>query len=272
MARNRSAGVPYLERLSTFECLKEYNTQYLSSRGDVLVVQAEVVSPLLVFNESWSHIDSTGHYLGEGTAADVDVSNSFRAGIPERLISIYKVLPSQSQPSDYPSHKWQCNPVESDQTCVPPEVSPQVPWSPFGSPVHYCLSENVPERCQLNWSLQFAIIVVVSNLAKVVCMFLTLWRHDIPALITIGDAIQSFLDRPDPYTRGCCVYSDHLIQLLMQWEADVPVVMPFSSSATVLNHTRDKFLKDPKSRQWRPPRRRWWSAVPIFRWVLCIFL
>ncbi|KAL8837011.1 MAG: hypothetical protein Q9170_002700 [Blastenia crenularia] len=134
-------------------------------------------------------------------------------------------------------------------------------------PVQYCLSEKVPEqRCELNFSLTFAIIVVLSNLVKVVCMFLTLWRHDVLALITIGDAIESFLDRPDNFTKGFCIYSDRLVRLLLEWEhkAQAGSKMNF---LPIIDVTRETFLDDPESRKWRPQKRRWWSAVPTVRWV-----
>lgn len=45
-------------------------------------------------------------------------------------------------------------------------------------------------------------------------MILTLWWLNEVTLVTIGDAIQSFIRNPDPSTRGCCLLSKKSIKVL----------------------------------------------------------
>ena len=74
--------------------------------------------------------------------------------------------------------------------------------------VSHCLSKDATQRCQLLFSMPVALIVLACNCIKVVCMFLSaksVHRRDV--LLTVGDAVASFLTRPDPTTRGRCLLS-----------------------------------------------------------------
>jgi hypothetical protein len=72
---------------------------------------------------------------------------------------------------------------------------------------------NRESRVQL--SLDFMIIVISFNFLKVVIMLWVLLTDRSGYLVTLGDAISSFLDRPDPYTVGQCMLDkdDHLSRL-----------------------------------------------------------
>ena len=59
-----------------------------------------------------------------------------------------------------------------------------------------CRDQLMPEKCRLRVSQTILIIVSIANAAKIVCMLLTIF-DDAPALITIGDFIQSLLLNPD---------------------------------------------------------------------------
>ncbi|KAL8722996.1 MAG: hypothetical protein Q9225_000612 [Loekoesia sp. 1 TL-2023] len=258
------------ETLTPRECFEAYHTQYVASRGDVLLVQNQAVSPTEIL------IDPNGADSLEYLYSYYPYSSDQAATDQTDLQPIFKELPFPSEPSRYPSYDWQCSP-RINKTCTldRPIQNKTFSWLPYGNEVQYCLSEKVHEECKLNYSLQFAVIVVVSNLAKVICMFLTLWRHDRSALITIGDAIQSFLDRPDYHTRDFCVYSDRNIQLLIPWQKDAEHGKPISTISgfdAMINRAREAYMKNPKLKQWRPGLRRWWSAVPIIRWGMCITL
>ena len=80
-------------------------------------------------------------------------------------------------------------------------------WEPFGFDVDYCLSENVPETCSYSGSVPILIVVIVCNALKVIVMLVAAFRLRGNSLITIGDAIESFLNQPDESTRGSCLLS-----------------------------------------------------------------
>lgn len=72
-------------------------------------------------------------------------------------------------------------------------------------PVDRCLSRKVDETCQLLFSLPICLIVVLCNAIKVVCMFLTAYDGRREILLTVGDAISSFLNNPDATSEGRCL-------------------------------------------------------------------
>ena len=68
-------------------------------------------------------------------------------------------------------------------------------------------------------------------------------KHSAPPLSILGDALASFLKRPDVHTQGMDIISNRDIQ------ADCSVAW-----------------KRPAPREWRPPRQRWASAASRRRW------
>lgn len=67
-------------------------------------------------------------------------------------------------------------------------------------PISYCLSQSIKERCRLRFSVIIMSIVIGCNLTKTICMLLILRRQRSQPLTTLGDAIESFLLRPDSTT------------------------------------------------------------------------
>jgi len=93
------------------------------------------------------------------------------------------------------------------------------------------------------------VIVVICNLGKVVSMlYVAFYVKDDP-LITVGDAIQSFLSRPDKTTTGMCLVS----------KADV-----VAKSLTVIS--------DPEPKPYAARRLQWRTAASARRWTLFIIL
>jgi len=93
--------------------------------------------------------------------------------------------------------------------------------------------------------------VIVINVIKALLMSFVLLRlngNDTP-LVTIGDAIKSFLERPDPWTEDCCLMSRRNV---------------------------DALLKVPELRgnQRYQPRNRepWFGSVSKRRWIFSILL
>ncbi|KAE8152089.1 hypothetical protein BDV25DRAFT_128292 [Aspergillus avenaceus] len=130
-------------------------------------------------------------------------------------------------------------------------------------PVDYCLSKKVEERCQLLFSLPICITVILCNLVKVACMVLTAddKRNDI--ILTVGDALSSFLSTPDPTTDGKC--------LLFMTDVKSPTPQKASNDPIELQD-----FSIPKHAAYLPPKRRWRQAVSIPFWLttltLCILL
>jgi hypothetical protein len=101
--------------------------------------------------------------------------------------------------------------------------------------VDYCLAQKSEGICTLSFSLGIMIGVIICNLVKAICMGITLWKLHTPTLVTIGDAVASFLDEPDRTTVGLCVVSN--------------------------NDVKEGAWNLPRPRPWVPERRRWFEAV-----------
>ena len=112
-------------------------------------------------------------------------------------------------------------------------------------PVQYCYSQRVEEHCSVQFSVVIMSIVIMANAVKSVCMFLTLWRQKQPPLVTLGDAIQSFLRLSDPTTAHQCLAS------------------------------KNDFVNEKWSRNVLPWKRRryfWFSGASTTRWLICNIL
>lgn len=69
-----------------------------------------------------------------------------------------------------------------------------------------CLAIPDEMHCKLIYSPPFYIVIILSSLGKTVAVFLAarLLRSQSAPLLTTGDAISSFISRPDPTTVGMC--------------------------------------------------------------------
>ena len=70
-----------------------------------------------------------------------------------------------------------------------------------------CLSEPVDEHCKLLFNVPIWAVVLICNVAKVICMISTAKQKRSDVLFTMGDAVASFLTTPDPTTANRCLMS-----------------------------------------------------------------
>ena len=130
-------------------------------------------------------------------------------------------------------------------------------WQPFNYDVDYCLSEVVPQNCSYSGNLPIVVVVIICNFIKMICMFATAFRLGPGGMITIGDALASFLTYPDFTTKGRC--------LLSRDEAAKEI------SRQRFHPDRSKPLP-PVPTSARIRKRKWASAVSWSRWVFTVSL
>ncbi|KAK5659407.1 hypothetical protein OQA88_608 [Cercophora sp. LCS_1] len=75
--------------------------------------------------------------------------------------------------------------------------------------VEYCLAESVSDRCKVGASGILLLVVTICAALKTVQCLVVLWRLGEDPLVTPGDAIESFLVRPDQATKDVCTLSSH---------------------------------------------------------------
>lgn len=231
------------ERLDIETCRKAYAQQYVSRRGDLIVVQE---GPKLSNNGMACSFEDRWDPAAEDH--EVDWSTIF--------------VPFTIDPHTVPSYSWQCPYSDNIYSCNATTLSRSIgsghSWDPFGSPVRYCWSEPLMEECTLTFNTAIGFAVIACNLAKVSCMCLTLVLVKSSTLMTLGDAIQSFLTEPDHHTMGMSIRTAKQINLIWEQERIALAWLPFKGIVE-----RQKAAMSPVSRVWIPKSRRWWrSATP----------
>ncbi len=181
--------------------------------------------------------------------------------IVEESRSLSSKVYAVGDPTFYPSYAWQCPSGDFSKCHRPPDE-----WKPFGDLAMECWAEKIAESCTLNFSLTLGLTVIVCNATKFICMAMTIWRHREPALITIGDAIQSFLDRPDETTSGKCLYSGNQMHLFHEWSQSGRKATPHQR---LMNESRLKILI---RLIYQAEIRRWAAFASLGRWVACLCL
>ena len=227
--------------LSAADCFNAYDNQYLPKLGNVYIVQD---GPTI-----WRN------YGGSITALAPTASELDDQVRDDTADWNYYAFPGfLSRPEIYQSNGWRCRSRQltcniSDPNEVPADRSQ---WQPFEKPVLYCLSEEVHERCSLNFSVPIAIVVILTNMVKILCMSLTLhkYRQHLP-LVTLGDAVAHFLNHPDPQTKDQCLYTRGEMESQWTWER--------------FHNARKDELETPPQ-QYKPERRRWSAAPRRRRW------
>lgn len=147
---------------------------------------------------------------------------------------------------------WVCG--DQDLPC---DISPRTEalrsnpaeWRPGDTQrtVSYCLSEHVPDKCKVQSTLYLTILVTALSLAKAIIMLsLPLGVKESP-LMTIGDAIASFLWRPDLSTENMCLVSKQDMKMAKACWPRAP-------------------------RIFKSKRRMLFSAISKTRWILCAFI
>ncbi|KAI2477405.1 hypothetical protein Ptr902_11030 [Pyrenophora tritici-repentis] len=242
------------KKVSISQCFDSYDDHYVSSVGNVYLIQAEATVwrnsstwDLLRFesgdfkwephtNESWSNDSSDDTYQIQ----DFNIS-----------------LPFSSSPEIYPSNGWRC-PSHAASPCntnneyeVPRNISQ---WTPYQSNLKYCLVEQVTETCELQFSFAIAALIILANAVKAICMAFTVrmcGNH--AALVTIGDAIASFLDHPDLTTQGRCLQTRRHVEMWWNWNE-------WAAKSRTDGYQRDL-------RKFKPTRFMWAMAPSERRWV-----
>ncbi|KAI3537200.1 hypothetical protein CSPX01_10289 [Colletotrichum filicis] len=86
-------------------------------------------------------------------------------------------------------------------------------WKPLGSSVKECYSQKTEEHCKLLFSSTLSWTVTAFNFAKgVLMLFVAFGMGEEDPLMTIGDAVTSFLEDQDESTADMCLKSkDHFV-------------------------------------------------------------
>ena len=226
-----------LEKLENEICVKTYTAPIISTNSDLLLISdfSDPTNSLLYWDRGQdsqlivdSEYNDTGGFCSLPFLRNCDPSGVI-ANPKNWSIDISDAIPNYFT-STTPDN-------EADGPVFEPLIS-------FlnGTRIQYCLSQPVEEHCKLQFSLAIMIVVIVCNLIKTSCMGMIAWKQDPEPLVTLGDAIASFLERPDVTSRGNCIVGKTLFEHSRTWGLHLS--------------------------RWDPRRLRWFRAASQRRWLV----
>lgn len=199
------------QNLTNEECIQAYGQSFVSAHGNVLAV-----------------------------------TSALNASVPMQVVRSYTDFFIADDNGGQPPYVWMCtDPQDCDPTAI---RSKSKDWTIYGEeddsayPVQYCISQPVEEHCRLQLSLAIMLIVIACNVVKTLCMLLVLRHQTSAPLVTLGDAIESFLSHRDETTAGMCLAEKK----------------DFSSTTWI-----------PSARVHTNKHYRWFSSASLNRWLLC---
>ncbi|KAF2832450.1 hypothetical protein CC86DRAFT_401213 [Ophiobolus disseminans] len=174
-----------LEELTPLECINAYSTTFQSARGNVyLIVDEGAMSA----NEAY------------GTFPAIERTSTCSAETSTKWVY-----------SQYGGEAGTCFSQEGNRFLPRIRADPSA-WAPFlGHPVKKCLSEPTGQKCRLNFSVHLAIIVIVFNAVKTLTLLISIFTLRNDPMLTVGDAIVSFLREPDASTSNMCLVTQQEI-------------------------------------------------------------
>ncbi|KAK1849673.1 hypothetical protein CCHR01_07728 [Colletotrichum chrysophilum] len=190
-------------------CLEDYGTAFQSKRGSLVLVTNSTG-----INVTFVQYGAAGAYVG-------GVSGSFN---------------------------WLC---KDDTPCDEKVVNMKegsIPWKPLGLDVRGCYNKETFEHSKLFFSRAICWVVTILNLAKAILMLFVAYDgvgNTEQPILTVGDAVASYIQIPDWHTRKMCLKSKKCFSK-ENWE--------------------------PSPKHFDPTRHRKFSGGSISRWVVCVSL
>ncbi|KAI1658111.1 hypothetical protein F4813DRAFT_54132 [Daldinia decipiens] len=115
--------------------------------------------------------------------------------------------------------------------------------------VQYCLADDLDRVCHIGLSpilLLTVTLCVIFKTFTAIVVTVVLSRQNQAPLVTLGDAMESFIEKPDPVTAGMCTIGQTEIRRSMRSYRSLLLPVP---------------------RQWNPLQRRRWAVVPLLVWI-----
>ena len=177
------------QNLTNKECIQAYGQSFVSARSDVLAITSNLNAsdPLWIVGANISikvAIDNLGQPYWWLCSAYQNLTGPDGWGCDLNRLSMYS---SSWDLSEFNPEDWEYG---LEGTFLP---------------IQYCLSKTIEEHCQLQLSVVIMCIVILCNFMKALCMCLVLRHQKYPPLVTIGDAIESFLQDRDLTTENMCL-------------------------------------------------------------------
>ncbi|KAF9060830.1 hypothetical protein BDP27DRAFT_1339014, partial [Rhodocollybia butyracea] len=174
--------------LSPSDCLQAYAVDFLSNYGDIVVVIGDYT-----YNNTFLYVVSAPSWPMNGEVIPFGWICEWTSGTNGvSLADSCSIMWKEINPSN-----WTIGPIG---------------FASFNWEVQYCLVETIAPRCQLQFNLGILAIVVAFNIVKVTCIAIVATRMRDNPLVTLGDAIASFTNNPEPLTKDMCLMSQSYLE------------------------------------------------------------
>ena len=266
------------EKLNPEQRYLAYSQQYVSRHGDLMIIQDGTVlrgNSNCTLAGNWGPFHKPDTFTANGGGYGMTLlspslnpaPNGVRSSGPTWLL---KPFPYVSDPQHILSYSWQIAfpdvpDVDSHFNYISrPKTFDN--WRPFGGTVKYCYSEPVEEDCTLNFDLLVSLAVLICMSVKTCCTFLAaIWSRR-PALVNLGDAIESFMHREDPHTTGLCTLGAKQIDLLFSMNRIYDAWPGHSGQSEKRIQVEKSILQ-----KWQPKSHRLWQSASPSRFH-CFFM
>ena len=214
------------QNLTNEQCIRAYGQEFVSAHSDVILITSSLnaTNPLQSYSDSFTGISDDGQlpYVWLCSGYDnLEDANGDGCDINGLL----------GQSSDWIIGGFRLA---------------SAPYGPATTaPIESCLSKPTEEHCRLQMSLVLMSIVIICNFMKALCMYLILRQQTSPPLVTLGDAIESFLQEGDLTTERMCLAEKY--------------------------EFAEKGWKE-STRPYRRTSHRWFSSASLKRWLTCNIL
>lgn len=208
-----------LSNLSVSQCISTYGSEFVSGHNHVVAIT----------NENGNSSNENVFFAG-WTPLNMSLSDASISPTNWLCAANYTALDNTSE-----------------HGCEPSRFGKTEDWQINGKKIEYCLSQIQPQHCTVQFSVYILTAVICMNAIKSIVMFATVyWQRDF-TLVTVGDAVSSFLQRPDEHTLGSCLVGRRNINA---WRAH----------GAVADHSG------------RNKGSRWFVAASKARWITCLVL
>lgn len=259
--------------LKNSDCMSVYAQSFITSRQNVVLVaeshhNKSVTNISYIFGISQYYIaDNIGnpfYWICSKPAGRHNPNSNFKNPdcAEDKLPHEYDWtihLQNQADVENYKKGLYICDPPrdkenEGTQSGSRAESGSCAGWG-NGTSIDYCLSERTEDRpCDVLFSPSIMITVVVINALKLYCMTVVGFKMDENPLITVGDAVSSFLRAPDATTKGMCLTESLMIE--REWP---------SKGWPRLYDTPQKYQSPDDAK-------RWWQGTRGMRWAGVVFV
>lgn len=249
------------QRLSNEDCMNVYNTDFITNRRSVVVL-----------TEDGMNLPANSE--GESIVFLAAASAEFRpaGGGQGQNAWTCSTTRVHQESNGTISVDWAANFLPTESQFCPDTIKTGKylgdGWRPGNTTAEGCLSQQTEEQCGFYGNVAIIFIVVACNLAKVVIMaYMVFGRVISHPLMTLGDAVSSFVADPDTASLNLCPMSIELIKTKKTKKDHYPLVQEAKQVEQRLT-TPLQSVRKTNEPLWKPPSKpiRFRSAASARRW------